>query len=123
MLKKFLRHFFILVLAIAGFLYLGVRGYDYLYSDKNLLSRETCLKYSEQDVLGKKPYSETCPRLSYSEQVEILSSVSGEANKSGGFAFKFHPIPGNEKACPAVTIVVSRHTGEVWVTNAEKPAK
>ena len=109
-----------LVLAIAGLLYIGVRGYDYLYSDENLLSRATCLKYAENDVLGKKPYSETCPRSSYSEQVEILSSVSGEANKSGGFAFKFHPVPGNEKTCPAVTIVVSRHTGEAWVTDVEK---
>lgn len=123
MLKKFLRHFFILVLAIAGFLYLGVRGYDYLYSDENLLSRETCLKYAEHDVLGQKLYSETCPRAFYSEQVEMLSSANGEASKSGGFAFKFHPIPGKEKACPAVTIVVSRHTGEAWVTNVEKPAK
>lgn len=120
MLKKFLRHFFILVLAIAGLIYLGVRNYDYVYSDEDLLSRETCLKYAEDDVLGKKLYSETCHRSSYSEQVEMLSSANGEASKSGGFAFKFHPVPGKENACPAVTIVVSRHTGEAWVTNVEK---
>jgi hypothetical protein len=77
------------------------------------------LKYAEEDVLGNRLYSETCARSSYSEKVELLSSNS-EINKPGACEFKFHPIPGKEKICPTVTISISRHTGEAWVTSVEK---
>lgn len=125
MLRESIRFFLILNLIIAGLVYAGVRGYNYLYGDQNLLSMEVSLKYAEHDVLGKKLYGETCSRPFYSRQVEILSTEIDKSNNSGAgaFAFKFHPLPENEGTCPVVTIVVSRYTGEAWVTSIEKPTK
>ncbi len=123
MLKQIFRNLFVQILLIVGLVILGIRTYDYLYSNQDLLSKETCLKYVEDDVLGKKLYSETCPRSSYLPNVDLISDVSAAAKSSGGFAFKFHPIPGKENACPALTIVVSRHTGEAWITDVEKQKK
>lgn len=119
MLSKLLRYLMLWLLVFAGVAFALWRNYEYVYSGKSLLSFETCLKFVEEDVLGKRLYSETCERSSYSEQVELLNS-SSDIDKPGACQFIFHPIPGKEKACPAVTISVSRYTGEAWVTNVEK---
>jgi hypothetical protein len=120
MLRAYFKHFIILIFGLTLILYLGWRSYEYLYSDQDLLSEKTALGFAESDVLGNRLYKETCSRISYLDKVEMVSSEEKNEVKIGGYAFKFRPKVGNEKMCPSVTVVVSRHTGEAWVTNIEK---
>ena len=84
---------------------------------ENLHSKATSLKYVEDDVLGDKVY-ETCPRSSYIEAVETVQGEDG--GSSPVFDFKFRPRIGNEKKCPAVTVSISRSTGEAWIMSFER---
>jgi hypothetical protein len=119
MIYSVLKYFFILCLSLSGLAYLMYLGNEYFDSDNVLLSQETTLKYAENDVLGRKLYSETCPRTSYLEKTELVSKVDISKNQSPSFAFKFSPKLGSEKKCPPVTIEVSRRTGEAWIINVE----
>ncbi len=99
---------------ISSLVYCGVRNYEYLYSTKDLLSKKTCLRFAEEDVLGQKPYNETCPRSSYLPQVG-MPLAQKDTDNDIFFIFKFYPISGKEKSCPPVEITISRQTGEAWV--------
>lgn len=123
-LKSFFR-FFVRVFVCFLFLLLGIilfasdieKAMREPKKIEDLYSKATSLKYVEDDVLGDKVY-ETCPRSSYIEAVETVQGEDG--GSSPVFDFKFRPRIGNEKKCPAVTVSISRSTGEAWIMSFER---
>ena len=80
-------------------------------SDTGLLGDETLLKIVSNDVLGSRLYKETCPRSSYTKDIEIPAGP----DKGEVAVFKFHPAPGMEVKCPPVSLIVDRRTAEAWI--------
>lgn len=82
-------------------------------NDVAVYGEDTCLRFVEEDLLGKSMYSETCPRYLYENQV-------GKKVDTTSFFFTFYPLKGKELSCPAVTILVDRRSGEFWIVDVDK---
>jgi hypothetical protein len=88
-----------------------VGSHLFYWSDIGLLSDETCLKIVSSDVLGNPVYGPSCPRTSYSEDVEYRHA----SGKFGAAIFRFRALPGKGIQCPSISVTVDRRSGEAWV--------
>lgn len=88
-------------------------GFLFVRSDAALLGDDASLKIASSDVLGNSLHGQSCPRSSYTSDVESLHT----ADKPGAAVFRFHPIAGREALCPPITVIVDRKTGEGWLSN------
>jgi hypothetical protein len=110
--------FFIISFFVYGSIALAIYCYqDSINSDDAMYGEETCLRFVEEDLLGKPIYSETCPRYLYENQV---GRHGDDIKNATSFFFTFYPVKGKELSCPAVTILVDRRSGEFWIVDVDK---
>lgn len=100
------------VVALAAIVGGGYLMYLYGQSDVGLLEDDTCLKIVLDDVLGDPVYGVSCPKASYSSEVENLHG----GDSVGAAIFRFRPVPGKEVPCPTLVVTVDRRTGEAWIS-------
>lgn len=127
-MKKFFILFLSQLLVVMTLISLFLFGVAYFYSDSGLYSDKTLLKFAEDDVLGnpsykgteydipnKLSYKSTCPRILYAKEVEYPYGHGQKGEKSAAI-FLFRPLPEHASRCPPVEVMMSRHTGEAWLT-------
>ncbi len=127
--KNLFAHFFLtlrwVIFIFLVFFCMARYCYWYIYeTDENLLSDAYLIKEAKENILGKKPHTQTCPAVFYQDDVKYLHDVrkNHEGNNilSPTAEFKFNPKPGYEKKCPSVVLSMERRMGETWITDSPK---
>lgn len=112
--NRIIKYFFLISCLVYGAIGLIIYCYQNTVTNNDALySEETCLKFIEEDLLGKPMYSQTCPRYLYENEIRKQSGVTW-------FFFTFDPTKGKQLICPAVTVLIDRRSGEFWIIDVDK---